>query len=229
MTEAIAQAPDNFVWAALTGPQQTFGEFRGRAARYRPDFGLFAAVADWDDDLAWADLAALAGPGAFLGVAGREARTPRGWNVALRDETLQLAARRVDAYTHPEIVELGPADKAEMLSLVDRAQPGPFADRTNELGTYLGIRRGGALVAMAGERFRAAGWTEISAVCTDPAYRRRGLAGALVRTLTARIHGRGDDAFLHVRESNHGAIRLYQALGFVVESVPLFIGVTVPG
>ncbi|MGC4864812.1 GNAT family N-acetyltransferase [Micromonospora sp. DT53] len=97
-------------------------------------------------------------------------------------------------------------------------------------GSTLGDFEGdGALVAMAGERCRAAGWTEISAVCTDPAYRRRGLAGALVRTLTTRIHGRGDDAFLHVRENNHGAIRLYQALGFVVESVPLFIGVTVPG
>lgn len=80
---------------------------------------------------------------------------------------------------------LGPDDVPEILGLVDRAQPGPFRKRTIELGTYLGIRRDGELIAMAGERMRPPGWTEISAVCTDPAYRGQGLATRLIRAVAA--------------------------------------------
>jgi hypothetical protein len=94
----------------------------------------------------------------------------------------------LDVGADPEAVALGPADVPEMLDLVERTQPGPFLPRTIMLGTYLGIRRGGALVAMAGERMRPPGWTEISAVCTDPAHRGQGLrpgwcahVGAVVR------------------------------------------------
>ena len=97
----------------------------------------------------------------------------------------------------PEAVRLGPADVPEMLDLVARTEPGPFVPRTIALGTYLGIRRGGALVAMAGERMRPPGWGEISAVCTDPAHRGQGLAGRLVRAVGAVIRERGDVPFLH--------------------------------
>ena len=97
----------------------------------------------------------------------------------------------------PEAVRLGPADVPEMLDLVARTQPGPFLPRTITSGTYLGIRRGGALVAMAGERMRPPGWGEISAVCTDPAHRGQGLAGRLVRAVGAVVRERGDVPFLH--------------------------------
>jgi GNAT superfamily N-acetyltransferase len=79
-----------------------------------------------------------------------------------------------------------------MLDLVARTRPGPFLARTPHLGTYLGIRRGGALVAMAGERMRPPGWTEISAVCTDPAHRGQGLAARLVRAVALVVRERGD-------------------------------------
>jgi hypothetical protein len=78
----------------------------------------------------------------------------------------------------PDAARLGAADVPEILDLIDRTQPGPFRRRTVELGTYLGLRSAdGRLIAMAGERLHPAGWTEISAVCTDPAHRRKGLAG----------------------------------------------------
>ena len=77
-----------------------------------------------------------------------------------------------------------------MLDLVARTEPGPFLPRTIEMGTYLGIRRGGALVAMAGERLHPPGWTEISAVCTDDAYRSRGLGTRLVLAVAAYPAGR---------------------------------------
>ena len=94
----------------------------------------------------------------------------------------------------PEAVVLTGADAAEVLDLVDRTEPGPFRKRTVELGRYLGIRRDGPLVAMAGERLRVPGYTEISAVCTDPAYRGQGLAARLTRAVAARHPGPRRDA-----------------------------------
>ena len=58
--------------------------------------------------------------------------------------------------------------------------PGPFKARTIELGTYLGIRENGRLVAMAGERLWIGNFREVSAVCTHPDARGRGYARALV-------------------------------------------------
>ncbi len=86
--------------------------------------------------------------------------------------------------------------------------------RTIELGTYLGIRDQGALVAMAGTRMHLDGFTEISAVCTDDEHRGRGLAKLLVARLVDEILGRGEVACLHVVTTNTPAIRLYESLGF---------------
>jgi ribosomal protein S18 acetylase RimI-like enzyme len=111
------------------------------------------------------------------------------------------------------LVSLGPADSAEMAELVERTRPGPFAARTVELGGYLGVRREGRLVAMAGWRLQLPGFVEISAVCTDPLERGRGLASRLVRAVAAAARRQGSIPFLHVAEANTGAIRLYESLG----------------
>jgi ribosomal protein S18 acetylase RimI-like enzyme len=133
----------------------------------------------------------------------------------------------LDVTADPEAVRLGPADVPEMLDLVARTQPGPFLPRTIVLGTYLGIRRAGALVAMAGERMRPPGWSEISAVCTDPAHRGQGLAGRLVRAVGTVIRERGDVPFLHAAASNTAGIRLYEELGFTLRREILFAALRV--
>ncbi|GAA2292052.1 hypothetical protein GCM10010415_75040 [Streptomyces atrovirens] len=115
-----------------------------------------------------------------------------------------------------------------MLDLAARTEPGPFWPRIHELGTYLGIRVDGALVAMAGERLRPPGWTEISAVCTALEARGQGHAARLVRALTERIVTRGDGPFLHVAETNTGAITLYERLGFKTRSPVTFRGFRTP-
>ena len=114
----------------------------------------------------------------------------------------------------PEAISLGAGDVPEMLELVAETNPGPFLSRTIELGDYLGIRRDGALVAMAGERFRLDGWAEISAVCTRPGNRGEGLASGLMGALIKSIQSRSQRPFLHTLSSNTGAIRLYEELGF---------------
>jgi predicted GNAT family acetyltransferase len=115
-----------------------------------------------------------------------------------------------------------------MLELIARTRPGPFLPRTIELGDYLGIRRDGALVAMAGERLRLPGWTEVSAVCTDETVRGGGLASRLVRAVVAAIRDRGDEALLHVASTNANAIRLYRTLGFVERREIDFVVVKAP-
>jgi hypothetical protein len=93
-------------------------------------------------------------------------------------------------------------------------KPGPFAARTIELGSYIGVRSGSHLVAMAGERMRFDGFTEISAVCTHPDHRGRGHARLLVRALMRDIVARGETPFLHIYSENAGAAALYRGLGF---------------
>jgi predicted GNAT family acetyltransferase len=115
-----------------------------------------------------------------------------------------------------------------MLALVERTKPGPFLPRTIELGTYLGIRRAGALVAMAGERLHPPGWTEISAVCTDPGHRGQGLGTRLVHAVAAGIRARDETPFLHAAATNTSAIRLYESLGFRLRKEVTFLAARVP-
>ena len=202
---------DNPIWAALTGPHARFAETRGAAVRYHPDISPFHAIGGPDG---WPDVAALAGPGAVVAMSGPYLDPPAGWAPVRIMPGVQLTGDAVGGTPDPEAVPLTSADAAEMLDLVARTDPGPFRKRTVELGRYLGIRRGGRLLAMAGERLRCGRWIEISAVCTDPAYRGQGLAGRLTRAVAHGIREQGGTPFLAATAANTGALRLYRALGF---------------
>lgn len=213
---------DNPAWASLTGPHAGLAERRGAAARYPVEVSPFAALALEPDAQAWAGLAELVTPGDAVVLTGPQHRPPAGWTVATAIPGVQLDGSAVAGAPDPEAVPLTEADVPEMLDLVRRTRPGPFEKRTIELGTYLGVRRGGALVAMAGERMHPPGWTEISAVCTDPAHRGQGLAARLTLAVAAGIRARGDVPFLHTGAANAPAIRLYLALGFVLRRETAF-------
>ncbi len=142
------------------------------------------------------------------------AQLPEDWQAVAAFDLVQMIGERVTGAECPEAIALGDADVPEMLELVAQTEPGPFLARTIELGDYLGIRCEGALVAMAGERLQLDGWTEISAVCTQPEHRGRGLASQLIGALIAAIQLRSERVFLHVLATNSGAIALYEQLGF---------------
>jgi predicted GNAT family acetyltransferase len=101
-----------------------------------------------------------------------------------------------------------------MVELASLTKPGPFGRRTHELGTYLGIRSEGKLVAMAGERLKVPGYTEVSAVCTHPEHTGKGYARVLMTEMMQCIRDRGETPFLHVRRDNRRAVELYERLGF---------------
>ncbi|MCA0450603.1 MAG: GNAT family N-acetyltransferase [Proteobacteria bacterium] len=114
---------------------------------------------------------------------------------------------------------LGVADVPDMLELTALTKPGPFFARTHELGRYIGIRIDGRLAAMAGERMRPQGFTEISAVCVHPDFQGRGHAKALVKALMGSIAARSERPFLHLYADNPGARALYERLGFVPRQI----------
>jgi ribosomal protein S18 acetylase RimI-like enzyme len=206
---------DNPVWSALTGRQAPLAVRRGFAARFDPAVSPFVGLADDSAD-SWADLAELLPAGAAA-VMFQPAHVAVGWTETFSALGLQMIAETVEPLRPRDdsgILALGPDDYAEMHDLASRTRPGPFERRTPELGGYLGVRRDGELVAMAGERLRPTGWTEISAVCTDESVRGQGLAGRLVRAVATSVTDRGDRAMLHVAASNSGAIALYERLGF---------------
>lgn len=101
-----------------------------------------------------------------------------------------------------------------MFELATITEPGPFRERTIELGNFYGIFESGRLMSMAGQRTRVPGFVEVSAVCTHPDARGRGYGGALMREVMRDIVEMRRTPFLHAFADNP-AVRLYEALGFV--------------
>jgi ribosomal protein S18 acetylase RimI-like enzyme len=220
---------DNPAYAALLGPHARLAERSGNALRYPADVARFAGLPAEPGPDDWADLAGLTGPGGVAATAGVPADPPDGWQVLRIIDSVQLTGELVTGAADREVTTLGPDDVPDMLDLVARTQPGPFLQRTVEFGGYLGVRQRGALIAMAGERLRPPGWTEISAVCTDPRFRGQGLASRLTLAVAAAIRARGDTPFLHVMTSNVSAIRLYESLGFRFRRSAPFVVAQAPG
>jgi ribosomal protein S18 acetylase RimI-like enzyme len=219
---------DNSVRSALLGAHAAFAERRGDVVRYPPTMSPFVGMPDEPGPGDWADAAALVGAGGLFLIAGSTPRPPADWEFLGGLDGVQLVGSGLEPAADPEAVQLGPDDLPEILALVERTKPGPFAARTIDFGGYLGIRRDGVLVAMAGERFRPPGYGEISAVCTDAEWRGHGFASRLMRAVAAGITARGEIPFLHAVAANTTAISLYEGLGFKLRRTTVFSRVRVP-
>ncbi len=216
-TPVDAHPLDNPVWSSLSAAHSRLADRAevdgGQAGRYQRQVCPFAAVAETRDQSCWSALAGLLeGRSGFLIIDPDE--VPRGWEVTETIPGVQMDGTRLEPAGDAELITLRPPDVPEMLALVGRTRPGPFLPRTIEMGTYVGLRRGGSLIAMAGQRLNPVGWTEISAVCTDVEFRGQGIGTRLVRAVSASIRDRDERPFLHAAATNETAIRLYLAMGF---------------
>jgi predicted GNAT family acetyltransferase len=208
---------DRPVWASLATAHAGLSLGDDLARRYEPEVNRFASARD-DSEAALQALARLVPPfDQIFVLQAPEIHVPA-------ELTAIKVAMGVQMVVHvpvappdagPEsIVALGALDAAEMLALATLAEPGPFLSQTWRMGSFFGIRVDGRLAAMAGERFRFPGYTEVSGVCTHPDFRGHGFATRLSRHVAAAIAARGETAFLHAWKNNVAAISLYEALGF---------------
>ena len=211
---------DNPVWHALNGPHRAFARRHGLALHYPREVAAFSAIADASAQ-AFADLALGLPPDTEARlVRERIEPVPDDWQLVNDLPLLQMELRAFDGRPHEgaAIVTLGPQDREAVMALVELTQPGPFGPRTLEMGHYIGVFEQGRLLAMAGERMRLDAHVELSAICTHPSARGRGLAEGLMRRLMHGALQRGQQPFLHVLPSNTGAIALYRRLGFVTRA-----------
>jgi predicted GNAT family acetyltransferase len=210
---------DRPIWASLTTHHAPSSEGNALARRFARDVNLFASTRD-DTPSAVAALAALVKPqeSVFLLQVPKIVIPPGLVEVKAAKGVQMVATRRMTLETTRDILTLTDEDAPEMLELATLTEPGPFLARTHTMGTFLGIRIGARLVAMAGERMRFPGYTEVSGVCTHPEFRGRGFARRLSAAVVAGIEARGDQAFLHAWKTNHSAISLYEGLGFQVRT-----------
>jgi ribosomal protein S18 acetylase RimI-like enzyme len=231
---------DNAGWHSLLGPHADVAEGDGLARRYRPAVSVFHATADRDAS-SWADLVPLASSeGTVVLFRTGDITPPPGWTQLFAGDGHQMVLTgplattpRLPA-TDPDTGEvvtmrpLGDDDVADMVALVALTEPGPFRERTIELGGYVGIFHGDRLVAMAGQRLAPPGFREVSAVCTHPDARRRGYASIVTAAVARQILARGETPFLHVAVTNTPAIPVYEQLGFTRRAIARFGAYRVP-
>lgn len=209
---------DNPVWHALVGPQAGLAQGVGKARHYPRAMAPFSALSEATSD-AYGDLGIDLPPGLEARLfRPSEEPAPSGWSVVSARPILQMIVESDTLLgAHPaedRLVTLGIADNVEMLALAEVAKPGPFGDRTPELGRYAGVRdANGRLIAMAGERFHISGYVELSGICVAPDGRGHGFGAALTLHLARAALARGEAPFLHVFPDNPAAA-LYARLGF---------------
>lgn len=208
------------VWNALITRWAPIAQGDARAWRIDRDYGVFGAAADRSPE-SLAALAALVPEQGELWMVERDDwPAPPGTRFLRQAGVVQMVCETLAPWTPPpfEIVDLGEADAPAMYELAMLTRPGPYAAHTNRLGAFVGIKGDGELVAMAGERMKMPGLSEVSGVCTHPGHRGKGYAGALMRVVAERMLARGEVPWLHAYASNAGAIALYESLGFRVRA-----------
>jgi ribosomal protein S18 acetylase RimI-like enzyme len=216
VTDTSTHPLDHPIWNALTTRQQALAEGGALVRRYPPAIGPFA-MADTSPQN-FAALGALMSPSEVAVLFTPDPVTPPAeFKILLAKTGEQMIGTPAETSTGTtKFVTLGADDVPAMMELTKLTNPGPFALRTHELGTFLGIHIDGQLVAMAGERMKPANYTEMTAVCVHPAYRGRGYAQILLAAVSRQILTRGEVPFLHVFSDNDSAIALYRRQGMEI-------------
>jgi predicted GNAT family acetyltransferase len=208
---------DRPIWSALTTRQQALAEGGARALRYPTAVGPFADMVDMSPE-SFAALGALMSGSEIAVLFTPDVVTPPAeFKILLAESGEQMIGTPAESSIRGvDIVKLGADDVPAMMALTELTKPGPFTLRTHELGTFLGIRVEGQLVAMAGERMKPANYTEMTAICVHPDHRGRGYAQVLLGAVASQITARGEIPFLHVFSKNDSAIALYRRQGMEI-------------
>jgi len=205
---------DNPAWHALIETHACFAMGNSLFKRYDPEIVLFAGF-DRSHKNITAQFDQVTGLQDSFFLFDSFPALPANYQVETVVECLQMVCEKpVPVNLTEEIIELNEKDTGDMFALVSEVFPGYYLPKTRQLGSYFGIRDNGQLVAIAGERLRMNGFTEISAVVTHPAHAGRKYAQQLVSYLNDKNMQEGNTPFLHTGSGNQRAIDIYELLGY---------------
>jgi ribosomal protein S18 acetylase RimI-like enzyme len=208
----------NPVFSGLTSGDQHLGSGTEKVKFFDEDVSPFAGIAD-GYERGFNDLYDLLPPGRVILYATPHPLNPqKGWKLLHEIQGVQMILDQVSDTKRNDVslVPLGREHVDQMVQLTALTKPGPFGPGTISFGHYYGIFDRDKLVAMTGQRLHVQECTEVSAVCTDPAYLGKGYASALVVHAVALILQQGKTPFLHVRADNQRAIAMYERIGFAI-------------
>lgn len=207
---------DNPVWFSLSHHEARFNAGNQQVKFFQEDVAPFVSAENWNAEDRKAMLQILPADRRFYVLIPGQVEMPEGFDLIYTTPIIQMVCHRFQPclLKQQEVCPLTNADIASMIDLTSRMRPGPFLQRTIEFGRYTGIKHDKVLAAMAGERMHLDGFTEVSAVCTDPEYLGKGYASHLMSLACQAIIERGEIPFLHVRTDNERAIKAYERLGF---------------
>lgn len=204
---------DNPVWYSISETHKDFGINFGTIKFYHPDYCPFGGFMAFDNiEQSISEYAKLANT--FF-IIGQKPTVPD--SLQLKNELICLQMiihYKIEAKIEDQIVKLEEGHLDDLLGLVKIVYPEYFKKKTASLGNYYGIYKNNQLVAVTGERMQMEDYIEVSAVITHPDHTGKGYAKQLVTHTVNAIFEQNKTPFLHVSESNIGAIKLYEKLGF---------------
>ncbi len=214
---------DNPIGNSLLTEHRRFALTCGGALRYPPDIGPLSHIEDQSPQ-SYQALRQLTPAGGVVALfLHHPPALPEHWKFVrgglLDQMVLDPASFSASPQSSPPgltIRQLAADDVPQMIALATLTEPGPFQQRTIELGQFVGAFAKDRLIAMAGQRTHLPEYVEVSAVCTHPDARGRGLARLLMSRVIENILSREKTPCLHCFSDNHAAIRVYRDLGFVL-------------
>ncbi|MBF4485128.1 GNAT family N-acetyltransferase [Flavobacterium sp. CSZ] len=205
---------DNPVWNSLSEIHKGFViDYKGTKF-YNPDYCPFGGFINSQSTLDASDQYAVSAENFFI--VGEKPQIANSLKIVKELVCLQMIIyNKIELSINEDIVELTQEHNDQLVHLVNLVQPGYFKNKTASLGNYHGIFKENQLVAITGERMRMNDFTEVSAIITHPDHTGKGYAKQLIAHCVNNIFSENKTPYLHVVESNIGAIALYEKLGFV--------------
>jgi ribosomal protein S18 acetylase RimI-like enzyme len=209
---------DNPAWSALNSGNSNLANGNQKVKYFDKDVSPFVAMPEYTSESLELLYNILPDNSPKLIVAPNEISFPKEWKILGKLNGFQMVheLETIIEADMPGTIALTNAHVPQMLALTKLTNPGPFADKTIDFGHYRGIWDDDKLVAMAGQRFHAYNYTEVSAVCTHPNHLGKGYARKLLQLQVHRMKAEGKTPFLHVRYDNERAIKVYKDLGFSI-------------
>ncbi len=211
---------DNPAWEALSSRQKHFNCGSDTLKYFPAEVAPFIAMEKWDENDMQDLIKNIPAGRPFSFIAAIQKTLPPICRIIFTTPLYQMYCRVLKPFEDPGIAirSLEVKDVPQMLTLTAKTKPGPFYERTIEFGNYIGIFNDDELIAMAGERLKVNGYSEVSAICTSHEHLGKGYASYLLSKAAERIIAEGDVPFLHVRTDNERAIEVYKKMGFEIRT-----------